>query len=343
MTEIGHNSAAYGQEMTDEASGREFWQFIDYIRCSGLPAPVRHVAIEIWLHMRPWKMNANPSAKRIAGFTGLSERTVRTAFGALAKAPFFSVSKPQKGRGNTRTFRAVSFQTMTELSTALDTKMLSNLQRNDDENRANIAVFQMKKPARPAPLSIVKPAPDAVNEYEKPAPDAVLEEKTCSSFQKNLQELHPKLPNRSYQGENADARAATPTEVAECWKSQKAMMAAATNIDEARAQRHVWVTPLGSVEISQDMSDEMAKVFPLVDQAAALAAAAPNVRPEKGAVACLANVRRQFGYMQQDAAGRERRASARNGNANKDPTRKPDDMPDHVWRKIQDAKARELA
>lgn len=199
MADIGHNSASYGQELSDGADAREFWQFIDYIRCSGLPAPVRHVAIEIWLHMRPWKMNANPSAKRIAGFTGLSERTVRTAFGALAKAPFFSVSKPQKGRGNTRTFRAVSFQTMTELSAALDTKMLSNLQRNDDDNRANIAVFQARKPAPPAPLSIVKPAPPAVNEYEKPAPVAVLDEKTCSSFQENLQEMHPKLPNRSYQ------------------------------------------------------------------------------------------------------------------------------------------------
>jgi hypothetical protein len=199
MAEIGHNSAAFGQEMIEGADAREFWQFVDFIRCSGLPAPVRHVAIEIWLHMRPWKMNANPSAARIAQFTGLSERTVRTAFGALAKAPFFSVSAPKKGRGNTRTFRAVSFQAMSELSTALDAKTLSNLQRNDDENRANIAVFQARKPASPAPLSIVKPAPAAVNEYEKPAPVAVLDDKTCSSFQENLQELHPKLPNRSYQ------------------------------------------------------------------------------------------------------------------------------------------------
>jgi hypothetical protein len=327
MAEIGHNSAAYGQEMTDSAAAREFWQFIDYIRCSGLPAPVRHVAIEIWLHMRPWKMNANPSAKRIADFTGLSERTVRTAFGALAKAPFFSVSKPQKGRGNTRTFRAVSFQTMTELGNALDDQALRNIPRNDDAEGARIAVFQPKKPASPAPLSIVKPAPAAVNEYEKPAPAAVLDEKTCSSFQENLQELHPKLPNRSYQGKNADApaRAATPVEVAECWKTPKAIMAAGMNADEARSQRHVWVSPLGSVEISQEMRDEMTKTFPLVDHASALAAAAPNVRPEKGAVTCLANVRRQYGYMQQDAAGRERRANARSGPAQGQSTKLLDD------------------
>lgn len=199
MSTQGHNSAAYGQEMIDGADASEFWRFVDFIRCSGLPAPVRHVAIEIWLHMRPWKMHANPSAARIAQFTGLSERTVRTAFGALAKAPFFSVSAPKKGRGNTRTFRAVSFQAMSELSAMMDTKTLQNLQRNDDENRANIAVFQLKKPASAAPLSIVKPAPAAVNEYEKPAPAAVLEEKTCSSFQENLQEMHPKLPKGSYQ------------------------------------------------------------------------------------------------------------------------------------------------
>lgn len=151
--------------------------------------------------------------------------------------------------------------------------------------------------------------PDTVNQElaqplpEKPdtaQPDTVFPTQTKNTYNKKTKDKG-----------NAGASAATP--IAECWKTPKGMMAAGTNTDEARAQRHVWLTPLGSVEISEEMRAEMAKVFPLVDPASALAAAAPNVRPEKGATACLANVRRQFGYMQQDAVGRERRANARSG------------------------------
>lgn len=173
----GHNSAAYGEELQEDESSKtqiykEFWDFVNYIRCSGLPAPSRHVAIEIWLHMRPGKLYANPSAVRIAQFTGLSERTVRTAFKALAKAPFFSVSATRGGRHQTRTFRAVSFQTVAELGSLMDAKALATLQGNDEELPGKIAVFQPRKPAAAAPLRVVNPEPPAGYRDENPAGDA---------------------------------------------------------------------------------------------------------------------------------------------------------------------------
>jgi hypothetical protein len=87
-------------------------------------------------------------------------------------------------------------------------------------------------------------------------------------------------------------------------------MAAALNHMEARAQKQVWITPSGGLEIAGEFKDEMQRMFPLVDMASALAAACPNVKPERGAMEAFQAIRRQFGYMQQDAAGKEKRAAA---------------------------------
>lgn len=111
------------------------------------------------------------------------------------------------------------------------------------------------------------------------------------------------------------AAAAHPVEqfqtvAAECWQTQKAQMGAAMNMAEARAQRQVWLTPSGGLEIAGDFRDEMQRTFPLVDMVSALAAACPNVRSDSGALAAFQTIRRQYGFMQQDALRRQARAEA---------------------------------
>lgn len=304
----GHNSQHFGEELREDEPtatqlAKEFWDFVNYIRCSSLPAPARHVAIEIWLHMRPGKMQANPSATRIAQFTGLSERSVRTAFGLLAKAPFFSVSAPQKGRSKTRTFRAVSFQTMSQLGALMDAKSLATLQGNDDEKGAKVTPFRPKKPAPPAPLPDEKPAPAAVLNNQKPATDAVIEPENLQELPNKPAGAAPEATYRSYQ----------VGEIPECWRSGKPQQLAAMNAYEARAQRQVWVSPTGQVKVDGEFKVELRDEYPLVDLNCGLAASGQNVntRLDRGALDAMATIRRQFGYMQQDATAKQRQAIAR--------------------------------
>jgi hypothetical protein len=99
--------------------------------------------------------------------------------------------------------------------------------------------------------------------------------------------------------------------LAACWRTAKAQMAATLNTSEARAQRQVWVTDSGRVCIGEQFKAELAETFPLVDLTAGLAAAAPNVNPDHGALTAQKQILRQFGYMQQDALRRAAGAAAR--------------------------------
>ena len=92
----------------------------------------------------------------------------------------------------------------------------------------------------------------------------------------------------------------------ECWSTQKARMEAGTNINEKRAQDQIWKTPTGLLEVSGGFKEELVREFPDVDLKCGLATAAPNVATEHGALRCMQSVRRQFGYMQQDALRRKR-------------------------------------
>lgn len=85
---------------------REFWRFVERIRESGLAPHVRHTAIEIWLHMRPGKMRANPSVARLAQNTGLSERTIQSDIKALADSGIFEVEFSKGGRAQSHNFIA---------------------------------------------------------------------------------------------------------------------------------------------------------------------------------------------------------------------------------------------
>lgn len=108
---IGDNSRHFGETLVVDAPSptdlaREFWAFVEVIRNSGMPAAARHVALDIWLHMRPGRLSAHPSAARIARNTGLSERTVKKYISDLQKASLFAVESGG-GRAQTNTYRAI--------------------------------------------------------------------------------------------------------------------------------------------------------------------------------------------------------------------------------------------
>lgn len=94
---------------------------------------------------------------------------------------------------------------------------------------------------------------------------------------------------------------------AQCWQNGKAQMAAGTNHHEAKAQREVWITPTGVLEVSGGFKAELLSAFPLVDLHCGLATAAANVRIERGAIAAMQVIRREFGYMQQREKAKEAR------------------------------------
>jgi uncharacterized protein YdaU (DUF1376 family) len=127
-------------------------------------------------------------------------------------------------------------------------------------------------------------------------------------------------------------------DVAECWQTPKARYDAGVSIYEKRAQHQVWMTPTGVVEAAGEFRAELEREFPLVDLKCGLMAAAQNVRPEQGAIPSMRVIRRQFAYMQQDAARRAKPASAKPSEEEK-----PDGMPDFVWEKIQADKAKAMA
>lgn len=99
-------------------------------------------------------------------------------------------------------------------------------------------------------------------------------------------------------------------EVAECWQTPRARMDAETNIHEKRAQRQVWRTPTGVIEVTGEFRDELLKEYPLVDLKCGLSTSAPNVKIGHGAIISMQDVRRAFGYMQQDALRKQRPSTA---------------------------------
>lgn len=97
---------------------------------------------------------------------------------------------------------------------------------------------------------------------------------------------------------------------AECWQTPKATYDAGVNVHEKRAQKQIWMTPLGVLEVAGDFKAELEREFPLVDLKEGLAVAAPNVRVSEGAIRCMQAVRRSFSYRQRDAVNQASRAAS---------------------------------
>lgn len=127
---------------------------------------------------------------------------------------------------------------------------------------------------------------------------------------------------------------------AECWQTPKARMDAGLNINELRAQKMVWMTETGLLQVAGAFREELATTFPLVDITNGLAIAAATVHINQGALMAMREIRKRFGYQQSDLAAKQKRSEAfRKPPENK---QKPDGMPDYVWERLQadEAKAK---
>jgi len=121
--------------------------------------------------------------------------------------------------------------------------------------------------------------------------------------------------------------------VAECWQNPKARMDAGLNINEMRAQKQVWQTGTGLLEVTGDFKSELEHTYPLVDLKMGLAVAAAHVQPNLGALRMMLKIRERFAYLQSAAAEKQRRDAAF-----KKPVASPEDrpagMPDKLWAEV---------
>jgi hypothetical protein len=97
---------------------------------------------------------------------------------------------------------------------------------------------------------------------------------------------------------------------AECWQTPKAQMAAALNINELRAQKLVWMTETGLLQVSASLKEELQHDFPLVDLTSGLAIAAATVHIDQGALMAIREIRKRFAYLQSDLAAKQKRAES---------------------------------
>lgn len=95
---------------------------------------------------------------------------------------------------------------------------------------------------------------------------------------------------------------------AECWQTPKARMDAGLNINELRAQKMVWMTETGLLQVAGAFREELATTFPLVDITNGLAIAAATVHINQGALMAMREIRKRFGYLQADLAAKQKRA-----------------------------------
>lgn len=96
----------------------------------------------------------------------------------------------------------------------------------------------------------------------------------------------------------------------ECWETPKARMDAGMNVHELRAQRQVWQTGTGLLEVAGEFKDELERMFPLVDLPQGLAIAAATVHISQGALKAMQEIRKRFAYQQSDMAAKQKRAEA---------------------------------
>ena len=334
LATIGHNSKLSREELefafkerTREQRIKENtpfdlrWQWEVWL--SGLPATAKLVAFAIRIYGNSDGSRSHPSLDILEQLTGLSRRCIQDNLKLIERG--FVRKESGKGRAANIYSLVIPGETINELAKVIDMRSRATIAPLDDRSGATSAFLDDSVVGQPLPhkpvvgqmldRSRATAAPHITRDITKKEkkgdgpPFAKIASAVAAGITASITPAAAAPPHPSEQVLHAPA---------ECWQTPKAQMAAATSVEEATAQRHIWLTPLGSVEISRAFREEMTKVFPLVDPAAALAAAAPNVRSDKGAVNCLANARRQFGFMQQDAGDRERRFALRQNSGQPD-------------------------
>jgi hypothetical protein len=85
-------------------------------------------------------------------------------------------------------------------------------------------------------------------------------------------------------------------------------MNAAQSAEDSRAQKHIWRTEDGGIDISDDLRAKIRSQFPLVSVDSILAVVAGRSNEKDSASHLLKELKVRFGYAQNDAEDRDRRA-----------------------------------
>lgn len=299
---------------------------------SRLSPRAKLVGLAVWEHADQDGANAFPSMRRLLVMVGGSYRDLVAAIDEFAQWEFAEVIEGSGKRTNEYRFMV----TAQELSEHLGNDNVVVALRPNTVSSATTAVIQGRQQNTVSATTAVTLETDAES-VVLPNPAVVLPSPprsatissigTRASDLPDLPDLGGRSPAESALGKVAAAVAATfaaampaaaahhPVEQvmdapAECWQTPKAKMEAGTNAMHAKLQRQIWQTPSGLVEVAGAFRDELERTYPLVDLKCGLATAAVNVRPESGVVNCAQVIHRAFGFMQQDAARRQKSATS---------------------------------
>lgn len=306
------------QRITENTPFDLRWQWEVWL--SDLTPNGKLVAFAVRIFASHTGSDSRPSIDSLVQLTGLSRQTVVTQLRAIQKELLLTAERG-KGRAASTYTLIVPERTIAEIASVIDIR--SGLPIRPLDGRSSL-------PARPqGDLVAVQPLdhndrssliPDRSSLPIRPdiTKDITEEEKGRGSQEGSIGRMTAALAAGLVAAVAPQMAAAEPRPVehvqsvpAECWQTGKAQMDAATNPHEARAQKQVWITPTGMVEVAGDFKTELVTTFPLVDMASGLAASGPNIKRDRSALDAMTAVRRQFGYMQQDALRRQAAAKAR--------------------------------
>jgi hypothetical protein len=289
------------------------WQWEVWL--SDLPSSAMLVAFAIRIYANQDGTKSHPSLDTLAMMTKLSRRHVQDSLKLIEKTLVRKTAGA--GRAPNRYALIIPGETLQELATVIDIRSRAPRASQDDRNRAPGASQDDSVVGHPVPhkpvvgqiqdRSRAPGAPDITRDItrkgEHPREGSI--GKVASLVAAGMTAMAPL------------AAAAQPhpveqvmQDVAECWQNQKARMAAELSRYEKQAQREIWITPTRSVEVAGEFRSELVRTFPLVDLVCGLAAAAPNAAKETRAIDAMTVVRRQFAYLQNDNAGKEKRAAS---------------------------------
>lgn len=150
-------------EYWDRSDLKAYFRFaMEHICEAEMTPQARHVALVIWLHMRPWRMSADLSKETLMRLTGLSDGTIKNVVRMLRdKVPSFEVVT-SRGRNHTNKFLGViPQQTLFELDEKMRSQAPAKPRRLPNKKGQDMPILGEEKGAGHAHFAETKWAPNA--------------------------------------------------------------------------------------------------------------------------------------------------------------------------------------
>ena len=339
--ELAFKERTRAQRIKDDTPFDLRWQWEVWL--SELPPTAKLVAFAIRIYANPDGSGSRPSLDTLEQLTGLSRRCIQDNLRLIEQR--FVGKEQGKGRTPNRYTLIIPGETLQELAKVIDirsraeiatqsprSEAASNPQDGDVAGQSlphETVVGQTRDRSRllVAPDITIDLTKNKKGDAPRDGSIAKVASALAAGIAATIVPAAAAVP--------IDPPAQVLHDVAECWHTPKARMEATLNPHERLAQFQVWATSTGLVEVTGEFRDELAKEYPLVDLKCGLAAAGANVNPALGALNAMKTIRRQFGYMQQDAMRRKPSAPVAEPQE-----RRPDHIPEGIWARLQADKAK---